>query len=293
MTKLLAAFILSLALLSSCLTALAFAPPSPIYTKSSVGSFSGPRIFRSLPFDEEQSVVSSNAENNETGLESLATLKEDETVDLWEDESKNVEVYFLLAWGISLSIFILVNNFVGPWPMPQMEDVPERFWRATHVISGMLFGGGIIITTAIEWLVASNKNPPVLQFWFDKVPLLDAVIVLPSLTISVISGTGVAIENYGGLGTSPPHIAITFYALVAFATWWAATDLTTQGKTLVEVNEWVIASTNDNGQEMPKIVTLRRISNIVSCLFVLALFAIMILKPGVIYLKEIAPLFES
>ena len=110
---------------------------------------------------------------------------------------------------------------------------------------------------------------------------------------SVISGIGVAIENYGGLGTSPPHIAITFYALVVFATWWAATDLTTQGKSLVEVNEWVIASTNDNSQEMPKIVTLRRISNVVSCLFVLTLFSIMILKPGVIYLKEIAPLFES
>lgn len=71
---------------------------------------------------------------------------------------------------------------------------------------------------------------------------------------------------------------------VAF--WWAVTDLTTQGKALSEVNEWVIASTDDNTVEMPKVVSQRRLSNIVSCLFVVALYGIMILKPGVIYWKD-------
>jgi len=302
MTKLQSAFLL----LYTLATALSFAPCPSSHTALTARGISVRSRSSATPFlprhctsslhvsqtDETEALESDEAQN-ESALESLRDLKSAETLELWEKDSKNVELYFLLAWGIALSAFILINNFVEPWPMPQMVQVPERFWRATHVVSGMLFGGGIVLTTAIEWLVASNKNPSVLQFWFDKVPLLDAAIVLPSLTISVISGTGLTIENYGGLGTSPPHIPITFYALVSFATWWAATDLTTQGKTLVEVNEWVAASTNDNTANMPKIVTLRRISNVVSCFFVVALFLVMILKPGVIYFKEIAPLFES
>jgi hypothetical protein len=34
-----------------------------------------------------------------------------------------------------------------------------------------------------EWLVVENKNDTVLQFWFDKVPLLDGLIVLPVLSV--------------------------------------------------------------------------------------------------------------
>ena len=49
--------------------------------------------------------------------------------------------------------------------------------HASSLIGGMLFGGGIILTTCIERLVAKSSNAPVLQFWFDKVPLLDGLIV--------------------------------------------------------------------------------------------------------------------
>lgn len=164
---------------------------------------------------QAQSAVNVTTASNDTQV-AVAPVDGQKEPEVWVDESKNVELIGLLVWGISLSAFILYNNFVEPWPMPTMVEVPIRFWRIIHVVSGMMFGGGIILTTLIEWLVASNKNPPVLQFWFDKVPLLDAAVVLPSLSISVISGTGLAIENYGGLGEAPVHIAITFYALVAF-----------------------------------------------------------------------------
>jgi hypothetical protein len=207
------------------------------------------------------------------------TIQEEES---WIDESKMVELIALLVWGGGISIFILINNFIGPWP-DAIHGVPERVFFMFHMIGGMLFGGGIILTTSIEWLVVQNKNAPVLQFWFDKVPLLDAIIVLPALTVSIISGTGLTIKRYGGLALAPTHIPIVFYALIAFAAWWAATDLTTQGKALAAVNEWAItiASETDDDKKtsVPSIVSNRIISNVVSCLFVFAIYFIMVMKP--------------
>lgn len=212
--------------------------------------------------------------------------QEREQIESWEADSKLVELALLLAWAASISGFILMNNFVGPWP-EAMKQVPERVWFVLHMLGGMLFGGGVILTTAIEWLVANNKNSPVLLFWFDKVPLLDAAIVLPALTMAMISGTGLSIAHYGGLGIAPLHISIVFYALVAFATWWAVTDLTTQGKALTAVNEWAVTTSGLNSEnhkkDVPEVVEHRRISNIVSCLFILALYGIMVFKPGTLH----------
>ena len=211
----------------------------------------------------------------------------------WEMESKVVELVLLMAWMASISVFILINNFVGPWPAAVMDHVHERIWFTLHMLGGMLFGGGVILTTAIEFMVAKNKNESVLSFWFDKVPLLDAAIVLPGLTLAMISGTGLTVQHYGGLGLAPKHIQIVFYTLVAFAAWWAATDLTTQGSALTAVNEWAAAAASstanndeedqDSNKEVPKIVDHRFISNVVSCLFVLALYTIMVMKPGTIH----------
>lgn len=212
-------------------------------------------------------------------------------MESWEDDSKLVELVLLASWGVVVSAFILMNNFVGPWPA-EMAQVPERVWFVLHMLGGMLFSGGIILTTCIEWLVANNRNAPVLSFWFDKVPLLDAVIVLPALTMAMVSGTGLAIEHYGGLGVAPAHISLVFYTLIAFAVWWAATDLTTQGKALVEVNEWAIHSTNDSTQPIPEIVHYRKISNVVSCLFCCALYWVMVFKPGYLIFKDAFPFLK-
>ena len=74
------------------------------------------------------------------------------------------------------------------------------------------------------------------------------------------------------------------------ATWWAATDLTTQGKALIEVNEWSIHSMTDSSTPIPDIVEHRKISNVGSCLFVLALYSIMVFKPGTLFWKDVFPL---
>jgi len=201
----------------------------------------------------------------------------------WVDESKKVELILLSIWGASISAFILINNFYGPWPL-FMKGVPERVFFLSHMIGGMLFGGGIILTTCIERLVAKSNNPGVLQFWFDKVPQLDGLIVVPALTISMVSGTGLSIVRYGGLNIAPPHVDAIFWTLIAFMSWWAATDLTTQGTALKAVERMYERSeAGETGLETPKVVVDRHVSNVVSCFFILLLYSMMVLKPGTLY----------
>ena len=199
------------------------------------------------------------------------------------DESKKIELILLSIWGVSICAFILINNFYGPWPL-FMKSIPERTFFLSHMIGGMLFGGGIILTTCIERLVAKSQNPQVLQFWFDKVPELDGLIVVPALTISMISGTGLSIVRYGGLNIAPPHVGAIFWTLIAFLTWWAATDLTTQGTALKAVNQmYEQYEAGEQGLETPKVVVDRHVSNVVSCFFVLTLYSFMVLKPGTLF----------
>ena len=219
----------------------------------------------------------------------LETLQGGAVEENWELDSKVVELVGLGIWMVGLSGFIFANNWIGPWPA-FMKDIPERVFFTGHMLGGMLFGGGIIMTTALEWLVTKNKNPTVLMFYFDKVPLLDMALVLPGLTLAMFSGTGLTITRYGGLGIAPAHIPVVFYILTAFAAWWGATDLATQGKAMRAIDEWV--ATNGKG-EIPQIVQDRFWSNIVSCVFVVALYSAMVLKPGTLpqYTPHLAPFF--
>lgn len=198
------------------------------------------------------------------------------------DEEKKAELILLGIWGVSISAFILINDISGPWPL-FMKGIPERAYFLSHMVGGMLFGGGIILTTCIERLVAKSANAPVLQFWFDKVPALDGLIVVPALTISMISGTGLSIVRYGGLNVAPPHVGAIFWTLIAFMSWWAATDLTTQGtaKDAVEIM-FQKYEDGETGLETPKVVSDRHFSNVVSCFFILLLYSFMVFKPGTI-----------
>jgi hypothetical protein len=220
-----------------------------------------------------------------------APLSEDKD----ETNSKTVELVALGAWLATIAAFILVNNFVGPWP-EAMTHVPEPVYKLLHMVSGMLFGGGVIVTAAMEWLVVKDNNNTVLQFWFNKVPLLDGLIVLPALTVAMISGTGLSIQHYGTLGNAPAFVQAEFYALLAFCAWWAFTDLTTQGKALIAVNELQTNdekgkaneyASSDTGSaepnEIPNVLGLRTGSNVVSSLFVIILYAIMVMKPGTLF----------
>ena len=146
--------------------------------------------------DAEDTTATGSAMQLETLQGSGIDVRDEEN---WELDSKVVELAGLGIWMVGLSGFIFANNWIGPWPL-FMKDIPERVFFTGHMLGGMLFGGGIIMTTALEWLVTKNKNPAVLMFYFDKVPLLDMALVLPGLTLAMFSGTGLTITRYGGLG---------------------------------------------------------------------------------------------
>lgn len=210
-------------------------------------------------------------------------------------------VIFLLA----LSSFVLVNQFVEPWPEQVLWTFPAPFWLLLHYLGGILFAGGVVVTTALEWLVVGsaaqdkvhdndielsspkrlqkhdqhpNKVAPVLSFLFDRVPMLDACLVLPGLVVAIVSGVAVATQYYGSLANSPGHIQHAFRLLVAFCAWWATTDVSTQAKAAQAVQEWNGAQ--EPQEDLPSILYMRRISNVGSCLFVVAFYVIMALKPG-------------
>lgn len=291
---------LLLLMLLGCGGAFAFAPMAPIRTSNKrvlSSSFNGKLTGNAhshvlLPVKTRLQVSFSSGdhhEEEEKKKNELEISKLDRGGDIQQqvDESEHVGLLEIVAWISAISAFVLINNFVGPWPSPFMAQVPERVWFLLHMLGGMLFGGGILLTTATEYLVAQHKNSSVLQFWFDKVPLLDTSIVLPGLTLAMISGVGLAIEHYNGLGDAPRHIQYVFWALVAFASWWAVTDLTTQGSALNAINEHAAAAIHSEGEnnepDIPPVVMKRTISNVVSCLLVLVIYSIMVLKPGTLH----------
>lgn len=191
---------------------------------------------------------------------------------------KFVEFAALGTWIAGLSSFLLVNNFVGPWPAALLQAIPVKFFGLAHALSAMLFGGGIILTTLIEWLATDSKNSSVLNFYFDKVPALDSLVVLPALTVSILSGVGLSVDHYDSLGQAPFHVVGAISTLLAFAIWWASTDLTTQGTAMEAIQEWTGGDTEN--AEVPQIVQFRKFSNVVSCIFVAAIYGFMVLKPG-------------
>lgn len=198
-----------------------------------------------------------------------------------EDDNELAEYAGLASWIGGLSSFLLINNFVGPWPAALLQAIPVKAFGLTHAIAGMLFGGGIILTTLIEWLATDSKNTSVLNFYFDKVPTLDAMVVLPALTASILSGVGLAVDHYGSLGQSPFHVVGAISTLLAFAVWWAVTDVTTQGAAMNAIQEWTESNEGeDKAADVPGIVQFRKFSNVVSCLFVAAIYGFMVLKPG-------------
>jgi hypothetical protein len=227
-------------------------------------------------------------------LDIMTTTSTEKTVD----DADHVGAIGLITWMTSLCAFVFVNNFIGPWPQSIYDNVPERIWFLGHVIGMTLFGGGIILTTCVEWLVRRSKNLEVMIFWFQNVPLLDTSIVLPGLTLSILSGTGLTTIRYGGLSYAPQHIIYTFWTLIVFAVWWGFTDLTTQGGAL----EAVTTISNNNNKkknnnkdttdvgkplvlnEVPEAVNERMLSNVISCVLVFVLYAIKVLKPGTLCL---------
>lgn len=194
----------------------------------------------------------------------------------------------LVTWFTTLSYFIVQNYKFGPWPTKLPTLLPKRGWVLIHALASMLFSGGIILSTILEWSIISGRasaNPQVVRFWFSDgtVSLVQKAIVLPALTLTIISGMAQAAMDYGCMSASPLHIRVAIHILATFCLWWGGTDLTTLHVSKAAVLEWY-PHNKDTQQEavdpLPNVLFLRRWSNVVSCLFLGLLYAFMALKPG-------------
>jgi hypothetical protein len=200
------------------------------------------------------------------------------------------------TWFVSLSYFIVRNYKIGPWiPLP---SIGKQVWVLVHAMSNTFFAGGILLSTLLEWLIvreansSPTKNPEVINFWFTGkgASRIDKIVVLPALTLSLVSEFVQVANDYGSMAAAPKHIRLAIHILASFATWWIVTDLQTQEIAQARVKDWyqrvatgAAASSADEvspKEDLPKILYWRRFSNMGSCLFVAALFALMTLKPG-------------
>ncbi len=177
------------------------------------------------------------------------------------------------VWPFAMSIFVANNYFRGCWPAA-LAEVPFTTLNFVHAVSGMLFAGCVITTAVLEWMVVESGSVPTQRLWFEKVPVVEEWIVLPALTGSIVSGIGNACIRYGSFQMAPFHVQSTLLLLLAFGLWWEFTDRSTQFKAQSALE-------NSLGEKRPTIYELRRVSNVVSCLFLLAIYGMMIYKPGV------------
>jgi len=148
----------------------------------------------------------------------------------------------------------------------------------------MVFAGSILTTTVLEWNLFdgndSNDEKPLspdasrqgtTAFFLNNLFKIETLLVLPALTGSIVSGVAQAFLSYGSLRYAPRHVKASLHLLLAFGLWWGFTDRRTQGDL-----ERAVAS----GDFRAKVWRRRRISNVVSCLFLVGMYSIMILKPG-------------
>ena len=179
-------------------------------------------------------------------------------------------------WIHLISIFVLANYRLDQcWPAA-LTSITTANLSYIHAISAMLFSGSIITTTVLEWLVVSSRDAAVQQFWFDKVPRVEKWIVIPALTGSMVAGVAQTFAYYGTLRHAPRHVKSSMHVLTLFGLWWGITDRTTQRKahdTALQQQQGSLDS------HIPTVFQQRRVSNVVSCLFLVVLYGIMILKP--------------
>jgi hypothetical protein len=209
-----------------------------------------------------------------------------------------------------MSTFILKNYAsVELWPTPLLAEIPIPYLGLMHNLSNMIFSGSIITTTVIEWIVTDSNDFKIIPFWFDRIQKVERFLVLPALFLSIVSGIIRSNVTYGtSLMNSPLHIKSSLHLLATFGMWWGITDRTTINRVpsllvgvLVKEHEQGKSSCSNPSSSTPhddsnhsssersstatttsssKVVTIRRISNIISCAFLVASYAIMTLKPG-------------
>jgi len=188
--------------------------------------------------------------------------------DLATPTMNKVEKRILLVWFHAVIAFVLWNYYTTStlWPAILLT-IPLKFWNLLHALSAMAFAGGIVTTTLLEWklpIVGGDTEQSKLLNWLWQV---ESKLVLPAVSMSLVSGVVQSHMYYNTLKSAPPHVKGALHIMALFAIWWAWTDRRSQ------------SSLREGGFDETKVIQ-RRFSNLVSCGFLLALYSMMVLKPG-------------
>jgi hypothetical protein len=182
--------------------------------------------------------------------------------------------------------------------------LPTQVWSLIHALSGMVFGGSILCTTFVEWIwpdelqqmiqdkkfndeSAASVDDLSLQLLVNKMATktlfpMEGRLVLPGVTGSMVSGIAQSFGNYGSLRLAPRHVKSSLHVLFLFGLWWAWTDRKSQDD-LLKLSYATSGNDIDKAAVQEEIVSIwkrRRVVNVISCLFIVALYGIMIIKPG-------------
>ena len=187
------------------------------------------------------------------------------------------------TWAVAVGGFLIRNYKTNrPWPRI-LTTGSRRGWNFVHAVSSTVFAGSILLTTVLEWFVVQSKSVAVWKFWFlSTVSLLDIAIVVPALTGAIVSGVAQSVQEYGKIVEAPKYVKAVLHTLATFGLWWIFTDRPTQYKArMAIVNVTGISATATlPWSTTPHIFLWRRASNVISCVFVLALYGLMVFKPG-------------
>ena len=168
---------------------------------------------------------------------------------------------------LGISGFIIANYTRQTiWPS-FLLSVPLKAWNLIHALSAMAFAGGVVTTTLLEWtlpnLKVQEQEQNSLLKWLWQV---ESLLVLPAVCTSLISGVAQSFHSYRSLRYAPRHVKSALHLMFLFGLWWIWADRGSQATLEAEVDL--------------RTLHRRRIYNVVSCAFLVALYSIMILKPG-------------
>ena len=248
----------------------AFAPPRSLCGTGKATTVSPPGKappFYSYRVTVLQSMAVNDDDNHDGEITSAPTL----------EKKHKKKKFWITLWIHVLSVFV-VTNYVrnSIWPAFLLA-FPLKGWNLIHSLSNMAFAGGILTTTLLEWNI-SNKDSE----FFPKLLKVESILVLPALTGSLLSGVAQSFHSYASLRHAPRHVKSAIHILLLFGLWWGLTDRKSQSKVERAMDEGTFDESSSMRQG-------RRVSNLVSCLFLVTLYSFMILKPGFNGWNEIGP----
>jgi hypothetical protein len=306
-------------IISSSVVALPFISRTPYKSKvvQLVRSNNNQGLTR-LPLSSTSSHPLSSDENNDDDNNSKGKKSTSKAIKIWVHLLSVFVIFSYLqplnvpdaATPSSITTAVLgVLSTVSTMVTSLITLLPVNVWSLIHALSGMVFGGSILCTTAVEWMWPDELHQMVseradqqtsspsiddlsLQLLVNKMATktlfpMEGKLVLPGVTGSMISGIAQSFYNYGSLRLAPRHVKSSLHLLFLFGLFWAYSDRKSQ-QDLLDLAESSNSWTTGDGQstkevveqEMVSVWKRRRIVNLISCLFVLALYTTMVVKPG-------------